>query len=148
MFDKLNQLVRESAKSDVFLNAGINPNSVESATQEVSGVIIDILKSQLESGKARDLMSFFKGKKSESDLLLRMMINKYTNRLNKYYTISTTAAKEIAEAIIPAVVKKFVLITGNGKKEEKGIFAFFNWLSGNTVNFEYIFLKLNQTQMV
>ena len=147
MFDKLNQLVIESSKKDVFLNAGIAASSFEAAMHEASGVIIDILKSQLDNGKAKDLMSFFKGKKAESDLLLKMMINKYANRLNKYYTISASAAKEIAEVLIPTVVKKFVAQTGNDKKEDKGIFALFNYLSGHTVNFEEFFLKMDKLQM-
>ena len=147
MFEKLNQLVIENSKKDVFLSAGIAASSFESARHEASGVIIDILKSQLDNGKAKDLMSFFKGKKAESDLLLKMMINKYANRLNKYYTISSSAAKEIAEVLIPTVVKKFVAQTGDGKKQDQGIFALFNWLSGNTVNFEEFFLKMDKVQM-
>jgi hypothetical protein len=147
MFEKLNQLVKENSKKEVFLSAGIAASSFESATHEASGVIIDILKSQLDNGKAKDLMSFFKGKKAESDLLLKMMINKYANRLNKYYTISSAAAKEIAEVLIPTVVKKFVAQTGNDKKEDKGIFALLNYLSGYTVNFEEFFLKIDKVQM-
>ncbi len=148
MFEKLNQLVKENIKNEVFLSAGISVNSLESASQEASGVIVDVLKSQIDNGKAKDLMNFFRGKKSESDLLLKMMVNKYANRLNKYYTISAVAAKEIAELIIPIVVKLFVAETNEGKKEEKGIFAIMNWLSGDTVNFEEFFLKMNRTQVV
>jgi hypothetical protein len=147
MFEKLNQLVKENIKSEVFLNGGIAVGSIEYASQEASGVIVDILKSQLEKGKAKDLMSFFKGKKAESDLLLSMMVNKYANRLNKYYTISANAAREIAETIIPTIMRLFVSQTNDGKKEEKKVFALLNWLSGYTVNFEEFFLKINPIQL-
>jgi hypothetical protein len=42
---------------------------------------------------------------------------------------------------------KFIKQTNEDKKEEKGVFALLNWLSGNTVNFEEYFLKINKLQL-
>ena len=147
MFEKLNQLLKENVKNEVFLSAGIKVDAIESAGHDASGVIIDVLKSQLENGKANDLMSFFRGKKAESDLLFSMMVNKYANRLNKYYTITSSDAKELAAVIIPKVMKLFVVQAKADKNEEKWIFAILNWLSGYTVNFEEFFLKMHRLQM-
>jgi hypothetical protein len=147
MFEKLNQLVKENTKEEVFLEAGIIKESFGAAISEASGVIIDVLKSQLDSGKARDLMSSFKGKKTEQDLLIKMMVKKYTNRLNSYHGIAPERASELASAVIPTVMKRFVLITSTDVKEEKGIFALLNWLSGNTVNFESFFLRMDEFQI-
>lgn len=146
MFDKLNQLVKENIKNEIFLNGGIHSDALESASQEASGVIVDVLKTQLDRGKAVDLMSFFKGKKAESDVLLKMMVNKFANRLNNYYSISAASAKEIAEKIIPKVMGIFVFQTNQNKKAENEIFALLNWLSGYTVNFEKFFTKINGLQ--
>ena len=65
MFEKLNQLVRENIKTEIFLNGGLPSGVLDYATQEASGVIVDVLKSQLDNGKASDLMCFFEGKKAE-----------------------------------------------------------------------------------
>lgn len=147
MFEKINLLVKENIKNEVFLNAGLTEKVMEAASHEASGVIIDVMKSQLDNGKAKDLMSFFKGKKSEHDLLVAMMVKKYTNRLNKYHGLSNSVSRDIAESIIPSVMKKLVADTNADKKEEKGIFALFNWLSGYSVNFEEFFLKMNNLQV-
>jgi len=147
MFNKINQLVKESTKTEVFLNAGIAANAIEAANHEASGVIIDVMKSQLDNGKAKDLMNVFKGTKPEYDLLLNLMIKKYANRLNKYHGLSNDAARDIAESVIPPIMNKLVSDTGNDQKEENGIFALFNWLSGYTVNFEQFFTKLNSIQL-
>lgn len=147
MFEKINLLVKENIKNEVFLNAGLTEKVIEAASHEASGVIIDVMKSQLDNGKAKDLMSFFEGKKSEHDLLVAMMVKKYTNRLNKYHGLSNSVSRDIAESIIPSVMKKLVADTNADKKEEKGIFALFNWLSGYSVNFEEFFLKMNNLQV-
>lgn len=147
MFDKLNQLVKENVKEEIFLEAGISKKFLGTAISEASGVIIDVLKAQLDSGKARDLMSSFKGKKTEQELLIKMMVKKYTNRLNSYHGITTDKASELALAVIPIVMKSFVLVTATNVKEENGIFALLNWLSGNTVNFESFFLRMDELQI-
>ncbi len=148
MFEKLNQLVKENADKEVFLNAGIAESSLEAVANDASGVIFDVLRSELDNGRVKDLMSFFRSKKSEQNTVVKMMINKYCNRLNKYYGISNAAAKEVSLQVIPAVMKDFVALTGeNVKEEEKGIFAMLNWLSGNTVNFENFFSRMEDIQI-
>ncbi|HET8829029.1 MAG TPA: hypothetical protein VFM79_06790, partial [Pelobium sp.] len=115
---------------------------------EATGVIVDVLKSQIDNGKANDLMSYFSGKQTDYQHLTMSMINKYANRLNKYFNLSIKDAKGLSEQIIPVVMAKFIQQTMDRKKEEKnGIFNLMNWLSGNTVNFETFFLKLNVAQL-
>ena len=104
MVTALNQIVRKNSTEHLFLSAGILPTQIEAAINEASGVMVDVLKNQLENGKALDLMSFFKGRKFEHDLLLGMMIKKYANRLNKYHGLNNNVSREIAENIIPSVI--------------------------------------------
>jgi hypothetical protein len=147
MVTQLNQIVKNNSTDNLFVNAGILPNQIDAAINEASGVIVDVLKNQLESGKALDLMSFFKGIKSNRTLITSMMVKKYTNRLSKYYQISDAAAYQLAFAIIPASVEQFVSITEDLQKTENGFIQWLNWLSGNTVNFENLFLRSNQFQL-
>jgi hypothetical protein len=139
MFYKLNQLIKENTKEEIFLNAGIEKESLGAAISEASGVIIDVLKTQLDSGKVRDLMSSFKGKKTEQELLIKMMVKKYTNRLNSYHGVAPEKASELALAVIPTVMKRFVLITATNVKEEK--FLFKNGRISNCIITRYLTTK-------
>ncbi|HTN21970.1 MAG TPA: hypothetical protein VL125_15930 [Pelobium sp.] len=145
MFERLNKIVKESEQA--FLAYGLNENALKDAMHEATGVIVDVLKSQLEHGKAKDLMSSFTGKQSNYQGLTKAMINKYSHRLNRYFNLSIADAKDLSEQVIPVVMSKFVKQTMESKKEENGIFTLMNWLSGNTVNFENFFLKLNVVQV-
>jgi hypothetical protein len=147
MVTKLNQIVKRNSTEHLFVNAGILPNQIEAAINEASGAMVDVLKNQLESGKALDLISFFKGIKSNRILITNLMVKKYTNRLNKYYQISDDAARDLATAIIPASIEQFIGQTDDEPKTENGFILLLNWLSGNTVNFESFFLRSKQVQM-
>jgi hypothetical protein len=147
MFGKLNQIVKENASKEVFLTAGIAETSLEAAVNEASGVMIDILKRQVEAGKAKDVLTFFKSKKSGREAIIMLMINKYANRLNKYYGLSSVEAKKLSTSIIPVAMDKFILEIAEEKKEGNSIFPLLNWLSGNTVNFENFFKRTNQLQL-
>ena len=147
MVTALNQIVRKNSTEHLFVNAGIIPTQIEAAINEASGVMVDVLKNQLENGKALDLMSFFKGIKSNRTLITSMMVKKYTNRLTQYYHISEIAAYQLAIAIIPSTVEQFVSQTDDQQKSENGFIQLLNWLSGNTVNFENFFLRTNQFQL-
>jgi hypothetical protein len=147
MVTKLNQIVKRNSTEHLFVNAGILPNQIEAAINEASGAMVDVLKNQLESGKALDLISFFKGIKSNRTLITNLMVKKYTNRLNKYYQISDDAARDLATAIIPASIEQFIGQTDDEPKTENGFILLLNWLSGNTVNFESFFLRSKQVQV-
>jgi hypothetical protein len=147
MVTKLNQIVKRNSTEHLFVNAGILPNQIEAAINEASGAMVDVLKNQLESGKALDLISFFKGIKSNRILITNLMVKKYTNRLNKYYQISDDAARDLATAIIPASIEQFIGQTDDEPKTENGFILLLNWLSGNTVNFESFFLRSKQVQV-
>ena len=147
MVTALNQIVRKNSTEHLFLSAGILPTQIEAAINEASGVMVDVLKNQLENGKALDLMSFFKGIKSNRTLITSMMVKKYTNRLTQYYHVSEIAAYQLAIAIIPSTVEQFVSQTDDQQKSDNGFIQLLNWLSGNTVNFENFFLRTNQFQL-
>lgn len=141
MFEKLNQIVKESEQA--FQASNLGQNSLRDAMHEATGVIVDVLKSQIDHGKAKDVMSYFTGKQSNYQGLTKAMTNKYAHRLNRYFNVDMDDAKALSEKVIPAVMTKFVKQTREEQQKENGIFGMMNWLSGNTVNFENFFLKLN-----
>ena len=141
MFEKLNQIVKESDQA--FLVSGLSVTAKNDAMCEASGVIVDVLKSQLDNGKANDLMLYFKANQTAYQDLTGLMVNKYAHRLNSYFNLNITDSKGLSEQIIPMVMGKFIVQIMGSKKETNGLFNLMNWLSGNTVNFEKFFLKLN-----
>jgi len=141
MFEKLNEIVKES--ESVFFKSNFNEKAKKDAINEATGVIFDVLKSQLDTGKASDLMNYFKTKHTNIQWITKLMVNKYSSRLNRYFNLSINEAREISEQLIPVVVGKFVAQTMNDKKQDNGLFTLMNWLSGNTVNFEAFFARLN-----
>ncbi len=145
MFEKLNQIVKESEQT--FLASDLSQNALNDAMHEASGVIVDVLKTQLDRGKANDLMSYFNGEQSNYPELTNAMVNKYANRLNSYFNLNIKDAKKLSEQAIPVIMNKFIQQTRQSKKEENGIISLLNWLSGNTVNFEHFFSKLNVVQL-
>lgn len=148
MFEKLYQLVKENISTDVLQNAHISIESREFIVNEASGSIIDVLKSQIDKGKYDDLLAVFEVYHIENNSLVKMMISKYAIRLNKYYNVSIENAKKMSSEVIPVIMKKLVLMSKEvDHKNENGVFALFNKLSGYTINFETLFGKIPNTQL-
>lgn len=148
MFDKLYQIVKENIGTDALQNANIPLESRESIVNEASGSIIDVLKSQIDNGNYNDLLAVFKVNHIEKNALVRTMISKYAIRLNKYGSVDIEKARNIASEVIPTIMRKFVLISKEGSyKDENGLFALFNKLSGYTINFETLFGKIPHTKL-
>ncbi|MBC7653856.1 MAG: hypothetical protein H7098_05195 [Oligoflexus sp.] len=147
MFGKLNQIVKENTTKDVFLTAGIAENSLEAAVNEASGVMVDVLKQQIEAGKAKDVLTFFRSKKNGREAIIMLMVKKYENRLSKYYGLGSIEANTLSNSIIPTTMDKFIAIIAEDKKDGNSIFPLLNWLSGNTVNFENFFIRTNQFKL-
>ena|SRR6476661_4269045 len=147
MFGKLYSLVKENMEISMMQKAKVPATAYDAVANEASGTIIDVLKSQIDNGKAGDLFAFFNISHMESNSLVMSIISKYAIRLNKYYGIHITDAKLLAQTLIPKVMKKFVFMANEGKKTEHGVLAILNKLSGNTVNFETLFGKMPHMQL-
>ncbi|MBW4890195.1 hypothetical protein KXQ82_10730 [Mucilaginibacter sp. HMF5004] len=127
MFEKLFQLVKNNADKAVINNPTIQEKDHESVMTEASSSIIDVLKKQIESGRLKDLVTFFQIKGIYNNALVNSMINKFANRLNTYYGIAPNAAYKVAEELIPSVMVQLVQQT----KNEKNMGTLFSQLNGN-----------------
>lgn len=149
MFGKLYSIVKESVSNDLLRGLNLQPDSHESIINEASGTIIDVLKSQIESGKIADLLSVFRVHHIEDNSLVRSMISKYAIRLNKNYGILIGDAKKMAEEVMPLIIRKLVSTSKESDQEvngRNGIYDLFNSLSGYTINFETLLNKMPNTQ--
>ena len=147
MFSNLYQLVKENAVNVIDENPLIPVKYKEAAINDASGTIVDVLKAQLDTGKLKDIISFFRAPGTEGNSLITLIAKKYAHRLNRYYNIDMEQSNKIANKLIPVVMKKFVSSAKNTETKEDGMFSILNWLSGNTINFESLLLKMNKFQL-
>ena len=126
MFEKLFLLVKKNAGKAVINNPEIAEKDRESVITEASSTIIDVLKAQIETGKMKDLVSFFQLSGIYQNPIVNSMVNKFANRLNKYYGINPNSAWVVADGLIPSVMLQFV---EQSKNDELG--TMFSQLNGN-----------------
>jgi hypothetical protein len=131
MFEKLHQLVKNNAEKAVIINKEIPAIYRESVITEASSTIIDVLKNHIESGRLKDLVSFFQLSGVYNNPLVSSMVNKYANKLNKYYAITPNTAYKIAEELIPAVMIQLVQQSKSKQNKEFDIAVMFSQLNGN-----------------
>ena len=130
MFEKLFQLVKNNAGKAVIENPEIAAKDREAVITEASSAIIDVLKSKIETGKMKDLVTFFQLSGIYNNPIVNSMVNKFANRLNKYYNIAPNTAYTISEELIPAVMVQLVQQSRNETKEF-GLGKMFSTLTGN-----------------
>ena len=131
MFEKLFLLVKNNAGKAVIENPEIAPKDRESVITEASSTIIDVLKAQIETGKMRDLVGFFQLSGIYNNPIVNSMVNKFANRLNKYYNLSPNSAFVIADELIPTVMVQLLQQSKNDKTKEFGLGIMFSQLNGN-----------------
>jgi hypothetical protein len=130
MFEKLFQLVKINAGKAVIENPEIEAKDRESVITEASSAIIDVLKSQIETGKMKDLVKFFQLSGIYNNPIVNSMVNKFANRLNKYYSIAPNTAYNISEQLIPNVMVQLIQQSKN-EANEFGLGTMFSKLTGN-----------------
>jgi hypothetical protein len=130
MFEKLFLLVKNNAQKAVIENPEIAAKDREAVITEASSAIIDVLKTKIETGKMKDLVTFFQLSGIYNNPIVNSMVNKFANRLNKYYAIEPNTAYTISEELIPAVMIQLVQQSKNETKEF-GLGSMFNKLTGN-----------------
>ncbi|EHQ28020.1 hypothetical protein [Mucilaginibacter paludis] len=129
MFEKLFLLVKNNAGKAVIENPEIAPKDREAVITEASSTIIDVLKGQIETGKMKDLVSFFQLSGAQNPIV-NSMVNKFANRLNKYYGITPNSAYVVADELIPAVMIQLVE-QSKSETKEFGLGSMFSKLNGN-----------------
>jgi len=97
---------------------------------EASSSIIEVLKGQMETGRLKDLVSYFQFSGYNSSLV-SSMVNKYANKLNNFYGIEPNAAWDTANALIPPVMKELVKQSKNAQNKDFGLSNLLSKLNGN-----------------
>ena len=142
MFEKLFLLVKNNAGVAVMNNPVIPAGSREAVINEASSSIIEVLKNQMESGHIKDLISYFQFSGSNNESLVTSMINKFANRINKFYSIDMASAQATANSLIPAVMKQLVQQSNSKQTEEFALGTMLSKLNGNQADLSGLVNKL------
>ena len=131
MFEKLFLLVKNNAGMAVINNPVIPAASREAVINEASSSIIEVLKNQMESGRIGDLIKYFQFSGTYNESLVTSIINKFANRLNKFYSIDMPSAQAAANSLIPAVMKQLVQQSNSQQTKEFALGNMLSQLNGN-----------------
>jgi hypothetical protein len=131
MFEKLFLLVKNNAGTAVIDNPEIPQQFHESVINEASSTIIEVLKGQMETGKMKDLVSFFQLTRIYNSSLVRTIVNKFANKINKFYGIEPALALSTANSLIPPVMQELVKQSKNKQNREFSLNNFLSKLNGN-----------------
>ena len=142
MFEKLFLLVKDNAGMAVIDNPVIPEKYHESVINEASSSIIEVLKTQVENGKLKDLIKYFQYPGIYQSPVVSIMVNKFANRLNKYYSIDPASAISASKNLIPAVMQQLIAQSQNEKNTDFGLATFLSKLTGNRTDMSTLVNKM------
>lgn len=123
-------LVKNNAGTAVIDNPEIPAKYHEAVINEASSSIIEVLKAQMETGKVKDLISFFQFPGIYNNSLVSSMVNKFANKLNNFYGIDPKTALVASNTLIPPVMKELVIQSKNEQNKDFGLSNLLSKLSG------------------
>jgi hypothetical protein len=135
MFEKLFLLVKNNAGKAVIDNPAIPVKYHEAVINEASSSIIEVLKNQMETGKTKDLIRFFQFSGIDNKSLVSSIVNKFANKLNKFYGIEPVSALVTANSLIQPVMAELVMQSKNAQNKDFGLSNLLSKLNGNQSDF-------------
>lgn len=131
MFEKLFMLVKNNAGTAVIDNPVIAAKDRDAVIIEASSSIIEVFKNQMESGKINDLVKFFKYSGVYSTALITSMVNRFANKLNKFYGVEPEAARNVSSMLIPPVLHQLAVQSKSGEEQDFTPVNLLSNLNGN-----------------
>ena len=144
MFEKLFILVKDNAGRAIIDNPAIPEKYHEAVINEASSSIIEVLKSQVESGRLKDVVKYFQYAGIYNNPLITSATNKFANKLNNYYGIEPKEALATANALIPAVMQDLIQQSKSEQNKEFALDSLLSKIKGSAVNVNAL---LNQMAM-
>jgi len=144
MFEKLFMLVKNNAGRAIIDNPLIPEKSREAAMNDASSSIIEVLKTQVENGRLKDIVKYFQFSGIYDNPLISSATNKFANKLNNFYSIEPKAALETANALIPTVMQELILQSKSAQNTDFALGSLLTKLNGNNANMNTL---LNQMAM-
>ena len=134
MFEKLFILVKNNAGRAIIDNPLIPEKLHEAAINDASSSIIEVLKSQMESGKLKDLVKYFQFSGIYNNPLISGAVNKFANKLNNFYGMEPVAALATANTLIPPVMQELIQQSKSEHNKDFALNSMLSKLNGNKAN--------------
>ena len=131
MFEKLFLLVKNNAGKAVMEHQEIAVKDRDAVINEASSSIIEVLKGQMESGKLKELVKYFQHPEIYQNSLTNTVVNKFANKLNRFYNIEPVAALRIANSLMPPVMLDLIKQTKIEENKEFALSSFLSKINGN-----------------
>ena len=142
MFEKLFLIVKNNAGTAVVDNPEILEKDRDAVINDASSSIIEVFKGQMESGKLKDLVKYFQYPEIYKSPLTTSVINKFANKLNRFYNINPASALNISKSLIPPVMLDLIEQTKGGKNKEFTLSSFLSKINGNRADLSALVNRL------
>jgi DNA primase large subunit len=96
----------------------------------------------MESGKLKDLVKYFQYPEIYKSPLTTSVINRFANKLNRFYNINPTSALNISKSLIPPVMLDLIEQTKGGKNKEFTLSSFLSKINGNRADLSALVNRL------
>ncbi len=132
MVENLNSLVKENADATIINNADIPNERNEEAVQEASSAIEDSLKTSLSGGNVKEVAGLFNGTGDNvtANPVTQQATGNFMDRLQSRFGLNVQQAANIANNLIPTVLKRLVQRTADPADKSFDLQKIFNEVSG------------------
>ena len=147
MVENLNNLVKQNADAAIINNTAIPNERNEEAVQEASAAIEDSLKTSLSGGNVKEVAGLFNGSGENvtANPVTQQATGNFIDRLQSRFGLDINQAANIANNLIPTVLKRLVQKTADPADNSFNIQKIFNEVSSgktNGVNVQGMLTKL------
>ncbi len=136
MIENLNSLVKENADATIINNTAIPNERNEEAVQEASTAIEDSLKTSLSGGNVKEVVNLFNstGDNVTANPVTQQATGNFMDRLQKRFGLDFQQAANIANNLIPTVLKRLVQKTSDPADKRFDLQEIFNEVSNGKTN--------------
>ncbi len=132
MVENLSNLVKENADGAIINNTAIPNDRNEEAVQEASAAIEDSLKTSLSGGNVAEVAGLFNGtgENVTANPVTQQATGNFMDRLQSRFGLNVQQSANIANNLIPTVLKRLVQKTSDPADKSFSLQQIFNEVSG------------------
>jgi hypothetical protein len=132
MLENLNSLVKQNADATIINNTAIPNERNEEAVNEASTAIADSLKTSLSNGNVKEVARLFNGTNDNitANHVTQQATGNFMDRLQSRFGLNVQQATNIANNLIPTVLKRLVQKTSDPADNSFNLQKIFNEVSG------------------
>jgi hypothetical protein len=136
MIENLNNLVKQNADATIINNAAIPNERNEEAVNEASTAIEYSLKTSLSAGNVKEVANLFNGTDANvtASPVTKQATGNFLERLQSRFGLDVNQAANIANNLIPTVLKRLVQKTADPADNSFDLQKIFNEVSSGKTN--------------